>query len=92
MAAKRNVGHGDSPSGILFMFGPTADQVVIDAGQRHGLRIVSPETFNQTLNGGVEIEDQACGHRHRRSFSAARYEATRTPRVTGVPIYKLDAG
>src|SRR5215211_2242745 len=42
-------------------FGPVADKVVIDAGQFNRFRIISAQTLDQSLNGGVEIEDQAAG-------------------------------
>ena len=42
-------------------FGPVADQIVIDTSQFDRFRVISPKTFDQGLDRGVEIEDQAAG-------------------------------
>src|ERR1700728_988293 len=42
-------------------FGPAADQIVIDTSQFDRFRVISPETPDQCLDCGVEIEDQTAG-------------------------------
>src|SRR5216684_3871384 len=70
-------------------FGPIADQVVINAGKLHGLRIVSADALDQPLNGGIEVEYQAA--RMGIADHALQPEERRHPDTTGDRRHHMQA-
>src|SRR5258708_33545365 len=59
-ASPARTAHGRSLEKVTCSsFGPVRIRIATDTGQFDGVSVISPKTFHQTLNCGIEIEDQA---------------------------------